>query len=790
MAKIIKSGMSKDMLDNIKNYGNEIRTLKDFVTAVRQNIGMYIGSKGNKGLINMWREILQNSFDEMNKDSSPCDMIWVHYDESTFTLTVEDNGRGIPFNNIIRIFEDQHTSSNYDKKLGEYSSGLHGVGAKVTNALSSKFIVESYVLGEARRVEFTDGYPWDKGEKKIPNKENKQGTMITFTPSFEALGELSVTWRDLYALIKLILPLSKLGSKVAFSTTDSTGKKYEELLVNEDGILTYLIQNTTAPIIKPIILSRDTGEMKMDIAFTWDSSDPEGDSLINGIVAFSNCCPTQSGYHIDGFVNGVSNYFINYMNKIYLASNDSKRKTKVSITKADIKTGLKAAISVAHLHPIFNGQAKEILANEDMEPFVKNTCIELLEEWAKSNPNDLQKLCKYLKDIAELRMKQDKEKIKLNTKYASSVLTGLPSKFVAPVGHEDLELWICEGDSAGNTMRNHRINEKQGYFPIRGKLPNAFRTAKDKFLSNEEVAGIINIIGGGYGKNFDIEKVKWKYIIIGSDADSDGEHIAILILRFFLLYMPGLIESGRVYKSNPPLYGNKIKNKMRYFITKLDYVKYIQKIFSEVNTITDIKTKQPIPSKELSKILYNNIDYTYELEKIANRYAINPLLLETILIMHINKVTDKRKFDKTIKGKFRFVDIKRQPGITILEGVIDGKYNTLFINDKLLGDCDNIINILLNNLTYHYNINGVNMSLYEMMHLFDKTIPNSIQRYKGLGEMDGQKLFESTLDPNNRTLIRYTIEDIKKEIEEIRYYESNLNVLLNDIKITRSEVLG
>ena len=135
--------MSKEMIHNIQNYGDEITTLETFVEAVRQNVGMYIGSKGNKGFINMIREIFQNSEDENNKDSSPCDMVIVSYDERTNTVIVEDNGRGIPFDNMIRIFSSQHTSSNYNKKIGEYSSGLHGVGDKVTNALSSKFIVES-----------------------------------------------------------------------------------------------------------------------------------------------------------------------------------------------------------------------------------------------------------------------------------------------------------------------------------------------------------------------------------------------------------------------------------------------------------------------------------------------------------------------------------------------------------------------------------------------------------------------------------------------------------------------
>ena len=154
-----KKQLSQEMIENIKNYSEEITTLEDFVAGVRQNIGMYIGSKGNQGFINMIREIVQNGLDELMKKSSPCDRIIVSFDERTNFVIVEDNGRGVPFQDMLRVFQDQHTSSNYKKKKGEYSSGLHGVGAKVTNALSQKFIVESYILGEARRLEFDEGHP-------------------------------------------------------------------------------------------------------------------------------------------------------------------------------------------------------------------------------------------------------------------------------------------------------------------------------------------------------------------------------------------------------------------------------------------------------------------------------------------------------------------------------------------------------------------------------------------------------------------------------------------------------
>lgn len=780
MAK--KNEISQDMIDNIKNYGSEIRTLKDFVEAVRQNPGYHLGSKGNKGFMNMIREIIQNSLDELDKEKSPCTDIWFSMDERTNGITCIDNGRGIPHDNILRIFTNPNTSSNYDKKPGEYSSGLHGVGSKVTNAMSHRFIIESYILGKARRVEFTEGYPWDKGELEIPNKDNKQGTMVYFEPSIDALGDINVSWQDVYDLIKRIIPLSKIGAIVHFSATDKTGKVYSEDIINQDGVITYIIRTINTPLVAPIVIGDDTGIMKTDIAFTWDTGNTAGEN----IMAFANKCPTTLGTHIDGFIKGVTSFFVNYMNKIYLANN---KKNKVTVIANDVRNGLNAVVTVSHLHPIFDGQSKDKLANDEIEPFVKNVVYNSLDNWSKNNPKDLNKVCKFIKEMADIRLSTDKQRIKLSNNYAKSKLTGLPSKFVAPT-RECEEFFITEGDSAAGLMKNNRINFIQGYYPIRGKIPNAFTTTRVKFLANAEVSGLIQIIGGGYGKDFDITKVKWKKIIICTDADADGNHIRALLLRFFILYMPGLLESGRVYVAVPPLYGIKLgKDKYKYLTDRYDYVNYIQKDFLKANEVKYASTKNVIPNKELSKILYTNIDYKYTVDGIANRYAVNPILLESILVLLQNKVSFT-KFKSSIMKQFRFISkIEKVQDTIVVDGLVNGLYQTVFVNDRLINDCREIVSIMNNNSEYVYILNDKICSIYELMTIFDKSAPSSIQRYKGLGEMDGKRLFDSTLDPDKRTLIQYTVEDVKDEIEKIRYYESNKDKLLTTTKLSRFEVV-
>lgn len=785
--------LTQEQIQAIQDYGDELVTIDSFVEAVQKRPGMYLGSIGNKGFMDMVREVFDNSYDELNRTKSPCDCVIISIDERSYTVIIEDNGRGIPFGEIIRTYTKQHTSSNFNKgrTSGEYASGLHGVGAKVTNAMSSKFTVESYnvILGEGRLVEFNKGIAWDKGEVKIPNKEKKQGTKVTFTPNFELLGDITVTWMDILSMVRDHMPLSKIGSKAIVNAIDINGNSHREVIVNKDGIMELLINLTTTPLIYPIKLFQDTGEMKMDIVFTY-SMDEDDDP---NIVSFANMCPTMSGYHIDGFLDGISKFFCDYMNKIYLSNGPDKkkkRKKEIRVTPSDVKTGLKAVVTVAHIEPIFNGQAKKIFASEDMYPFMRDEIQKQLEEWVKSNQKEFSKICRYLKDIAEIRMKQDKEKVNLNKKYNSSALTGLPSKYVAPLNKKgDLELWITEGDSAGGTLENNRDNNTQGYFPIRGKLPNAFSTKKEKFLNNAEVAGIINIIGGGYGKSFDITKVKWTKIVINSDADADGDHISCLLLSFFILYMPGLVESGRVYRAVPPLYGITVKSKNVYFTQKIDYIKYMQKLFIKNNTIEYADGEPIITQSELTKILYVNMDYVYEVERISNRYAVSPELLEDVLLMYLAKY-NYADMKESIEKRYRFLKVSNQNGVPMITGSLDLNIQTLFVTNVLIKDCSRILNILASNAVLSFKINGKKSLLYGLMKGFDNSIPKNLRRFKGLGEMDGPSLYESTVNKDTRTLIQFTTENIKDTIENIRYYENNKDKLLEGVTVSRFDVIG
>ena len=756
--------------ERAKNYGSEIKQISDFVAQVRQTPDVFIGKvKENAAFITMTREIFQNSIDEILKGNAFSPNIKVVYDENTHQVTVSDNGRGIPHGKIGIIFGESHTSSNYVKEPYKYSAGKNGCGGSTTNALSRKFTVDSYVLGNAVHAEFIEGHLSKDGEKKIKCPEGRQGTDISFIPNEDVIGEVTSTWKDIYDLIAIITPSAPIGTTVDYTGIDKRGVKHKEVIVNKDGIITYLINMTTRPYIEPIIISNDDGTRKMEVAFTYDTSVENGEEAI---ISLNNTCPTDGGTHVVGCLDGITRYFRDYMNKIFLANT----KSKLTCTVNDIRQGLKLAVSTFHLTALYNGQAKELLDNDDMKPFCSQTIIAGLNQWSQTHSSDLQKLCKYFKEVIEMRLRADKEKVKLSTKFESSSISGLPAKYLKPNGRHNIELIIVEGDSAFGSARNVRDQATQGIYPVRGKIPNVFEKSRADVLANAEIAGILTIIGGGYGKAFNLDDCKVDRVIIMADADPDGAHIRTLLLRFLATYCKPLVMAGRVYAALPPLYGIPEKKGYRFFTDKLDFIKFVQKEFSKAYTIKTIKNKELSP-RDITSLLYNNADYVSDLEKVANTYAIDPFLLEDILV---NRKLPFAKFKTAIQKKYRFLEVENNGQMIILTGVANEKYHKVFVGTHLYNECKDIVQYL-DRSDHQYILNGQLVSLYTLMHEFNKFMPSKLDRFKGLGEMDPSMLGISTLRPDgNRLLVQYTFENFEKELEEMRFINSNKDILLKD----------
>ena len=295
-------------------------------------------------------------------------------------------------------------------------------------------------------------------------------------------------------------------------------------------------------------------------------------------------------------------------------------------------------------------------------------------------------------------------------------------------------------------------------------------------------------------KPIPVDRIKWDKIVLGTDADSDGDHIKALMLRFFVLYMPELIMAGKVYASMPPLYGMVVpgkptgkykKAKIQYFLNRLDYIEFLQKNFSKTYNIQHCDGKS-MSAHELSLFLYKNYDYVYTLGIIAQNHSIPPQLLEEILIL---RNLSEKEMIKKLKKKYRFINIERNGNTLIVTGSVDGAIRTVFVNDILISECADIIKILDENTELALIVNGEVMSLYQIMSLFNKSEPTNIQRYKGLGEMNGPKLFDSTLDPDNRTIVQYTMDSALETIEKMKYCKDNMRELLNDITVSRFDVM-
>ena len=762
------------------NKQKNIKVIQDPVEAVRKLPDVYIGALGNHGYMNMYREILQNSLDEIIKGNTLDKNIIVSFDARNYTCIIEDNGQGIALDMLAPVFSVLHSSSNYDKVegSGDYSSGKNGMGATITNFLSKFFIVESYRMdGTAAKVEFNEGRLSSKGTQKIKCPKGKHGLITTFAPS-DMMGEITVTDLDVERLTWMICHLCKIGTKIIFNAINHLGQKRRVIIENKRGINELLAIDK--PVCDPIYFVSDNGTMKCEVLFSYDYK-----GLIEStqnISSFANMCPTDAGTHIDGFLDAVVKYFRNYMNKIYLANNK-----KLTVTAADIREGLSAVISVFHIAPMFTGQSKQIFSKEDMKPFIADVTMKALDEWAAANPADLQKISKYLKEVAEIRSKTDNEKIKMSDKYTSSVVSGYPTKYKKPNSTKNFEIWITEGDSATSCMENNRDKSCQGLMPIRGKISNAFTTPTKKYFENEEVAGLFKIFGyNGYSKKFDPAKFRPDKVVIATDSDADGRHIEGLLFGMFLRYLPFVITSGKLYVANPPLYGVNIgRGKMKFFADKIEYIEYVQNTFCQENVICNSKGKA-YTKKEITKILHNNLDYVRYMNHISNTYAIDPYLLEFILY---NRELTFAKFKKEVEKAYKFVKVTNESGTTMIRGLVGSAYQTIFFNQRLINDCKPIID-MINKSEEYYVINGIKNTIYGLMLLFNSFEPKNLTRYKGLGEMPPKMLGESTVIPGmGRILKQYTINDVTKELDMITELQSDKSVFIKGIKVTKEDIM-
>lgn len=554
------------MAKNInENYNAEQIQVLEGLEPVRKRPGMYIGSTDEKGLHHLVYEIVDNSVDEAL--AGFCSEINVTI-ESDNSIVIEDNGRGMPVDLHPKekkpAVEVIHTVLHAGGKFGgggyKVSGGLHGVGASVVNALSTKMIVEIKRNGKKYALEFARGKTTRKMEEVGTSR--KTGSKTRFWPDPEIFEDVIFDFTTLEHRLREMAFLNK-GLKITLEDKRKENKKFEEFHY-EGGIKEFVaFQNKHKEAIHPDIIyfevegkdSTGKGDMSLEVAIQYT------DRYNETILSYANNINTSDGgYHLVGFKTALTKAFNDYAR-----TNKFLKESDESLTGDDVREGITAVVSVKLTNPQFEGQTKAKLGNSETRGFVESNTNENLTAFFQENPNQAKIIINKALQAARAREAARKAR---DVSRKNSVLDGLslPGKLAdcSEKNPEISEIFLVEGDSAGGSAKQGRDRSRQAVLPLRGKILNVEKARLDKVLNSDEIKNMITAFGCGIGQNFDIEKLRYHKIIIMTDADVDGAHIRTLLLTFFFRYMRPLIEGGYVYAAQPPLFRTK-KGKETYY---------------------------------------------------------------------------------------------------------------------------------------------------------------------------------------------------------------------------------
>jgi DNA gyrase subunit B len=782
--------MSEESVNKEYN-ANEIQVLEG-LEAVRMRPGMYIGDTGQRGLHHLVYEVVDNSIDEcLAKYASKVDVI-IHPDNS---ITVKDDGRGIPIDlhegegkpAVEVVMTILHAGGKFDSSAYKVSGGLHGVGVSCVNALSEWLIVEVQRDGFAHQIKF------EKGDTVAPLTKlqavDNTGTKVTFKPDDTIFETTEYVW-DILA--KRLRELAFLNRGVTIILSDErTDEVREEEFHYEGGICEFVehLNENKQVLFEPVIyLHKEKDGIDVELAMQYN------DGFAENIYSYANNINThEGGTHLSGFQAALTRTINNYAKKNNLLKNEK------AMTGADTREGLTAVISVKIPDPQFEGQTKTKLGNSEVRGIVESIVNEGLGSFLEETPQSAKDIINKALTASRAREAAKRARELVQRKGALDGFS-LPGK-LSDCSSKDpsiSELYIVEGDSAGGSAKQGRDSSFQAILPVRGKLLNVEKARIDKMLQNKEIQSLVAAIGCGLATDdeFNLEKARYHRIVIMTDADVDGSHICTLLLTFFFRHMKPLVESGYLYIANPPLFKVKRRRKERYVDTEDQLDTYLIELGFDGLIVKDADDNLV----ELGKVR-EIIEQVISLQQVIASFSRHGIEAEE----YFSNRTEKgfpiakivsRNLDGTPFNKFAYSDDEEATIISDLETsllpedfegdiaehpellrkiknsidvttILEAKTCDQ-ISEKLSSLGADISNLFEGDSTLYKVIDGEKESeVSTLLELFDaiKKIGRTgmdIQRYKGLGEMNAEQLWETTMDPERRKMIKVTMEDAVK----------------------------
>lgn len=756
-------------------YGaDSIKVLKG-LDAVRKRPGMYIGDTDDgSGLHHMVYEVVDNAIDEALAGHADIVTVTLNADGS---VTVTDNGRGIPTNihseegiSAAEVIMTQlHAGGKFDQNSYKVSGGLHGVGVSVVNALSVSLKLRIWRGGNEHFMEFHHGDAVAPLAVVGPAGD-KRGTEVTFTPSQETFTMIEFDYKTLEHRLR---ELAFLNSGVRIVLTDARRAEIvREELMYEGGVeafVRYLDRAKTPVISQPIMLSSEKDGITVDVALWWN------DSYHENVLCFTNNIPQRDGgTHLAGFRAALTRQVTGYAE-----SSGISKKEKVSLTGDDCREGLTAIVSVKVPDPKFSSQTKDKLVSSEVRPVVENVVNQALSTWLEEHPNEAKTIVGKVAEAAAAREAARKARDLTRRKGALDIAS-LPGK-LADCQERDpakSELFIVEGDSAGGSAKQGRAREYQAVLPLRGKILNVERARFDKMLSSEQVGTLITALGAGIGREeFNIEKLRYHKIIIMTDADVDGSHIRTLLLTFFYRQMPEVIERGHLFIAQPPLYKAARGKSHVYLKDERALEDYL------VETALDgavFKTSDGAErgGSDLRGLIEEARGIRHTLSQLHSRYdrrvveqmaiagALHPVSEENEAQAIEAAAKVARRLDAISDELERGWEGRVSEGGFLFSRMVRGVKQVAVIDTGLLASAEaRKLDAAAVSLQEAYSKPGVlsrkgdDHAVNGPTDLFDAVTAIgkkgvSLQRYKGLGEMNPDQLWETTLDRDVRSLLR------------------------------------